>query len=142
MQGTWPWTKEKKITYDCRQIFYHHHLYVHTNNIALHTLEKKCLEVERMWLRLIFFTFQFLHHSMHSALDSGNWSNFEKLQTKVKNQWFLFKNLSIWLVFLKELKSGQVYFKLTQLIDGTFPRHFLKSSSAEQGQFVVNLTWL
>ena len=28
--------------------------------------------------------------------------------------------------FLKELKLGQVYFRLTQLIDGTFPRNFLK----------------
>ena len=69
------------------------------------------------------------------------------------------------------LKSSQVYFKLTQLIGGTFPRHFQnkkvnngtlhereqakivdvrkrnsklsgKSSSTELGQFVVNLTRL
>ena len=27
---------------------------------------------------------------------------------------------------MSKLKSGQVYYKLTQLISGTFPRHFLK----------------
>ena len=37
--------------------------------------------------------------------------------------------------FLKELKLGQVYFRLTQLIDGTFPRHFLKKSKQKSKQW-------
>ena len=86
---------------------------------------------------------------------------------------FAVKKQEILMTLLKYLllKSSQVYFKLTQLIGGTFPRHFQnkkvnngtlhereqakivdvrkrnsklsgKSSSTELGQFVVNLTRL
>ena len=55
---------EKKITYDCRQIFYHHHLYVHTNNIALRILRKRKKNALRQReCEVNFFSFRFLHHS-------------------------------------------------------------------------------